>query len=143
MNAIPVTTIAVDPDRLERGEWSHTHNKQIGEGDISASYSADMIGLHGRIRRPFEYQGTLWVCVGLCSHPIECAKAYRLTDADRFDGEPTTYAEKVRDSETARNDPMGFYHGMAVTRGGRRFVLTGPEVVFIAGERQQLGLFDG
>lgn len=143
MTAIPVTTITIDPDRLERGVWSHTHNKQIGEGDISSSYSADVIALQGRVRKPFVYQGVLWVCVGLCSRPFECAEAYRLIDERLFNGEPTTYAQKVRDSEAARNDPMGFYHGMSVTHGGRRYVLSGPQAVFVAGKRQQLGLFDG
>lgn len=37
---------------------------------------------------------------------------------------------------------MGFYHGMEVTHGGTRYVLTGPEAVFIAGERRQRDLFD-
>lgn len=37
---------------------------------------------------------------------------------------------------------MGFYHGMAVTLGGTRYVLPGPEAVFIAGERRQGDLFD-
>ncbi len=141
MTAKPITTIVVDSERLERGVWSHTHNKTIGEGDISKSYSADTIGLQGRVRRPFVYQGALWVCVGKCSRPFECAKAYRLTDHDQFDGKPTTYADKIRDSDAARNDPNGFYHGMAVTHGGNRYVLTGPEVVFAAGERQQSSLF--
>ena len=142
MTAIPITTIVVDPDRLERGVWSHTHNKTIGEGDISRSYSADKIALQGCVRKPFVYQGVLWVCVGLCNHPFECAKAYRLTDLDCFDGDPTSYADKIRNSNAARNDPNGFYHGMTVTHGGTRSVLTGPEVVFVAGERQQPGLFD-
>lgn len=141
MTTKPITTVTVDPDRLERGQWSHEHSKTIGEGDISRSYSADTIAMQGRVRRPFEHQGVLWVCVGLCSHPFECAKAYRLIDDRLFSGEPTTYAEKVRDSEAARSDPMGFHHGMSVTHGGRGYVLTGPEIVFIAGEREQLELF--
>lgn len=137
------TTYEIEPDRLAHGNWSHELNKTFGEGDISASYSADTIGMHGRVRKPFVFQGVLWVCVGRCSHPREQVKAYRLVHEHRFEGEPTTYAEKTRDCEAARNDPNGFYHGMRVTHGGQRYVLSGPQALFIAGEREQLGLFDG
>lgn len=71
MTAQPITTYTVDPDRLERGAWSHQQNRQVGEGDIAASYSADTIGLENRTRRPFTFRGGLWVCVGRCSHPFE------------------------------------------------------------------------
>ena len=43
----------VDPPRLASGTWCHTRDRQIGEGDISASYSADKIGLEGKVRKPF------------------------------------------------------------------------------------------
>lgn len=42
----------IDPSRLETGTWCHTRDKIIGEGDISASYSAEEIGLEGAVRKP-------------------------------------------------------------------------------------------
>lgn len=119
------TTFEIDPDRLTHGSWSHELNKTLGEGDISASYSADTIGMHGRVRKPFVNQGVLWVCVGRCCHPFECAKACRLIELNRFYGEPMTYTEKTHDGDAARQDPNGFYRGMWVTHGGKHFVLTG------------------
>jgi hypothetical protein len=38
-------------------------------------------------------------------------------------------------AEAARNDPNGFYHGMTVKQGQETFVLSGPPVVFVVGER--------
>jgi hypothetical protein len=54
----------VEPSRLAFGAWCHASEKQIGEGDIRASYSADRIGMGQPIRKPFRYAGALWVCVG-------------------------------------------------------------------------------
>ena len=51
----------VEPSRLASGAWCHTKERQIGEGDIHASYSADKIGLEGKVRRPFNWQNGLWV----------------------------------------------------------------------------------
>lgn len=133
MTARPVTTFTVDPDRLHHGVWSDKHSKTIGEGDIAASYSADLIAMHNRVRRPFVHQGVLWVCVGMSNHPFECVKAYRLVESERFAGEAMTYAEKTRDGDAARADLFGFYHGVRVTQGGRDYILVGPPAVFIAG----------
>lgn len=140
--AKPVTTFTVDPDRLSHGVWSQKHNTLMGEGDIAASYSADLIAMHNRVRRSFTYQGVFWVCVGMTNLPFAAAKAYRLVNSDQFTGEATTYAEKTRDCDAARNDPFGFYHGMAVSCGGCRYILTGPQAVFIEGEKRQFDLFD-
>jgi len=137
------TIHTVDPSRLEHGTWSYKKNRQVGEGDIAASYSADFIALHNRIRKPFTFQNGLWVCVGTSHFGGRTSRAYRLTEITHFDGEPTTYAEKTRDSESARNDPNGFYHGMTVNRGGRTYILTGPPAEFTAGNEQQLDLFGG
>lgn len=41
-------TNEVDPSRLARGTWCHAKQRQASEGDISASYLADTIGLHAR-----------------------------------------------------------------------------------------------
>ncbi len=43
----------VDPSRLASGQWCHKAEKQIGEGDIRASYSADRIGMSQPVRRPW------------------------------------------------------------------------------------------
>jgi hypothetical protein len=61
-------------------------------------------------------------------------KAYRLIPLRMFQDEPTTYRAKVDidGGETARNDPMGFYHGMQVKSGKEPFVIVGPEAHFIA-----------
>ena len=70
-----------------------------------------------------------------------------------FKGQMTTYRDKVRDAETARNDPDGFYHGVKITHAGKVFVMSGPPAIFMADriperpnlspkpEAQQLDLF--
>ena len=52
----------VDPSRLASGTYCHQRDRQIGEGDINASYSCDKIALEGSVRSPFKWQNTLWVC---------------------------------------------------------------------------------
>ena len=131
----------VDPARLLPGGWSHTENHQVGEGDISASYSGDVIALKGRVRKPFRFQSQLWVCVGLSGRDRSTAKAYRLIEAWWFEGTAVTYNEKTHGGEAARNDPSGFYHGVRVSRGGESYVLVGPSVEFVAGVQEQLDLF--
>ena len=79
----------VDPSRLASGTWCHTRNRQIGEGDIAASYSADKIA-QGKIRKPFSWKSALCVCTSTNS---KFAEAYRLVLERFFDGEPTTYNE--------------------------------------------------
>lgn len=141
MNLQSIPTHTVDPERLSTGQWSNKHNRQVDEGDISASYSADTIALHNRIRKPFLFQNKLWISVGSGNLPVVTVRAYQLLDANYFDGVAATYAEKTRDSEAARNDPSGFYHGMIVTHAGRLYALVGPAVQLIAGEQRQADLF--
>ena len=142
----PVTvdeeTHAVDPARLESGQWCHRANKTIGQGDISASYSADRIGMGQPVRKPFEWRGALWLCVGM-SHlrGVNTAEAYRLVHPRVFGGQPMSYSEKTADGDAARSDPFGFYHGMAVRYGGETSVLCGPPVTFLPGQSEQLALF--
>ncbi len=132
----------VDPARLASGKWSHKRNRQIGEGDISASYSAQQIAYGQPIRKPFEWQGVLWISVGnALGHGIESAEAYRLVSPEHFEGEPQTYGQKKADSGVARRDPNGFYHGMLVTWERQAVVLCGPPVVFIPEQTEQLDLF--
>ncbi|MBL0922088.1 MAG: hypothetical protein IBJ10_08155, partial [Phycisphaerales bacterium] len=69
--------------------------------------------------------------------------AYRLGAIGAFDGAATTYAEKTRDSEAARKDPLGFYHGMTVRHGGKQWVMCGPPIGFKPGPPAQADLFAG
>jgi len=149
-------TIPVSPARLAWGQYDHRRNRDSGEGDIHASYSADTIASAGKIRKAFRWQAHLMVTVGLSRvGGIEQAEAYRLIPVKAFSGATMSYAEKIgtaESAEAARNDPNGFYHGMTVKQGGEMFVLSGPPVVFVAegperpdgaasAEGEQLSLF--
>ncbi len=134
-------TYEVDPARLAHGKWSHDLEVQIGEGDIVAAYSADLIGMAGRIRRPFTFRSGLWTCVGISNVDTCMAQVYRLVAVEAFAGTPTTYAVKTRDADAARSDPAGFYHGMAVRYGGLTYVITGPPVELVPGQVAQASLF--
>lgn len=134
----------VDPARLRHGTWCHRTHKEIGKGDIAASYSADRIGMGQPLRNPFSWKGTLWVCVSIGGRRNQLtAEAYRLISPQAFNGEPTTYYAKTRErgGDTARNDPSGCYHGMTVKHAGQSFVLCGPPAQFVAGEAEQMDLF--
>ncbi len=138
MSTTPQPIYEVDPDRLSDGRWSHEDNRRIDEGDIVSSYSGDTIAMHHRIRRPFNFHGGQWTCVGKWSnHGSDSllAEAYRLVATEGYVGTATDYVAKIKDCEAARNDPMGFYHG------GKSFILTGPPVDFVAGQEEQPGLF--
>ena len=131
--------VPVDPDRLASGRWDHQLQRYVGEGDITASYSVDRIGLNQPVRKPFRWKRGLWVCTGRMGD--RAAEAYKLSPVGAFPSPVTTYIAKTRDSEAARNDPMGFYHGVTVSHGGRPYVLTGPPVQFERGPSSQLELF--
>lgn len=105
-----------------------------------ASYSGDLIAEKGRVRKPASCGGDLWVSTG-CSGASarRTAQLYRLVPPSQFDGEPTTYREKVsivREGDEyagdyARQDPNGFYHGMAVKSGGTAYILCGPPLTIV------------
>lgn len=135
-------TFEVDVARLESGTWCHTRDKQIGEGDINASYSADTIGLEGRVRKPFRWMNALWVCTGIHSKAgTQRAEAYRLVPEEHFEGVSATYQQTVTSSEIARKRPEGFYHGMRVEHGSKRYVISGPSAFFVPSKTEQLPLF--
>jgi hypothetical protein len=129
-------TIPVNPARLAWGQYDRRRNRDSGEGDIHASYSADTIASAGKIRKAFRWQAQLMVTVSLSARGgLEQAEAYQLIPLKIFTGTPMCYAEKIgtaENAEAARNDPNGFYHGMTVKQGGEMFVLSGPPVVFVA-----------
>lgn len=127
----------VDPARLAFGYWSR--GRRTGEGDIHASYSASRIAEGKPIRKPFAFDGHFWVCVGIAGKGLTITgehefKAYRLAPPQSFKGEPTTYNAKCNTNEgaAARNDPMGFYHGVRIRCGSQVYIMNGPPEVFIA-----------
>lgn len=125
----------VPASRLAWGTWDHQRNRDTGEGDIHASYSADTIATSGTIRRMFRHAAQLMVTVGMSGRGgVERAEAYGLVPARVFTGAATTYREKVSidNGDMARNDPNGFYHGMAVKHGKDAFVMVGPPAIFVA-----------
>jgi len=122
-------TITVSPARLNWGTWSHEQNCQINEGDISAAYSADVIALKGRVRRPFQHAGKLYVTIASQNH--QTAEAYQLQLPQQFDGPTATYQERCQ-SENCRSIPEGFYHGIRVKNGQTDYVLVGPKQTFHA-----------
>lgn len=135
-------TRAIDPARLASGQWCHRREKTLGEGDIHASYSADRIGMGEPVRKPFLWEGKPWVCTSFAWHGGNVrAEAYRLAHPSVFDGMPTTYTAKLADSDAARADPLGFYHGMTVRHGGATLVLCGPPLILVPGQAEQLALF--
>jgi len=105
-----------------------------------ASYSADVIAMNGKVRKPVSCGGDLWVSIGgggTAAHRV--TKMYRLVLVDEFDGQLTTYHEKTSiwlegdkyAGAYARNDPNGFYHGMKVSSGGNAYALCGPEQTLV------------
>ena len=128
----------VEPSRLAYGAWCHATDKQVGEGDIRASYSADRIGMGQPIRKPFRYARDLWVCVGTS---LSGAEAYRLVHPFVYGGAAHSYHDRCSDGDRARGDPAGFYDGIIVRYAGRQLVMAGPPVMFVAGEEAQLSLF--
>lgn len=131
-------TIPVNPARLAWGRYDHKRNRDSGEGDIRASYSADTIATAGKIRKAFRWQAQLMVTISLSGRGgAEQAEAYQLVPLNAFSGPTMSYADKIgtaENAEGARNDPNGFYHGMTVKQGQGIFVLSGPPVVFVADE---------
>jgi len=156
------TTFAVNAARLTSGKFDHGRNRDIGEGDINASYSADRIASGETIRKPFQHDGSLWVCTSITGAGLTASgstehEAYRLLPARLFNGTPTTYSARTSTgdaAEAARHDPNGFYHGVAVKFAREAFVLCGPPQRFVPAnsparpghepeppEPEQLGLF--
>jgi hypothetical protein len=129
-------TVAVNPARLA---WKSA-SRETCEGDIHASYSADLIADGGRIRKPFKWRDGLWVCTsisgsGLTDSGMPEHEAYRIIPARMFKGAMKSYREKTakaEDAEAARHDPNGFYHGMTIMHGGETVVLCGPPIRFTA-----------
>jgi hypothetical protein len=109
-------------------------------GDIYRSYSADLIATSGRVRKPFSHLGQFWICTSISGKSLTESgdrehESYRLAPESAFVGMPPNYDIRTGTApaaEAARNDPYGFYHGIAVTHGSEAFVMCGPPLRFIA-----------
>lgn len=105
--------------------------------EMEDSYSGDRISEHQPVRKPFKYDGKLYISVGGFSGKSHSEEdAYQLVPRGEFTGEGRTYSvpagrEYEEYYESLRNDPMGFYHGMVVRRGATEWVLVGPELLFV------------
>lgn len=73
---------------------------------------------------------------GMYAPGVRQAEAYQLLSAALFTGQPTTIAKKVDpdNGRSARADPNGFYHGIAISHQGRDYILVGPSLTFIPPE---------
>jgi hypothetical protein len=137
-------SIPMDSRRLAHGDWVNGRCK--GQGDIVASYSADRIGEGRPVRTPFAWRGGLWICVGMCGGDETAqAEAYRIVLRPSFEGETFTYQSKISpdSGDTARADPLGFYHGVEIKHAGSKWVLVGPQIKFTPSSEKmgQLDLF--
>jgi hypothetical protein len=111
-------------------------------GDVNQSYSADRIASGQPVRKPFQHDGSLWICTGITGSGLTSSgstehEAYRIMPERMFTGTPITYGTRTATgdaAEAARNDPNGFYHAVAVKHGRETFVLCGPPLRFIAAE---------
>ena len=91
------------------------------EKTLRDAYSGDVI-TEGRVRKPLRAGGREFTVTGFGPG---YADAVELIPREKFPDRVTTYEKKlkVKEGDAARNDPKGFYYGMAVRSGGREYVL--------------------
>ena len=51
----------VDPKRLQYGVYDHAAERETADGDITSSYSADVIATNSKVRMPFKWREDLMV----------------------------------------------------------------------------------
>jgi len=103
---------------------------------VHASSSADKIAdKDSSVRRPFSYEGKKYISTGgVCDRIAGTShdECYQLVPIEEYSGETRTYriplGYKGDYHEDRRNDPLGFYNGMLVSKGTK--VLQGPMVFF-------------
>ena len=108
-------TVVVDPARLRNGLWGYE------EGDIAASYSADIYGEKKQLRRPFKYAHTPHFAMNVqSSFTTSEAKAYPVVHA--------SYANDIMQDYRAGGLTDG-YTGKAICRLGNDCIF-GLPVIF-------------
>ena len=145
-NGYGTTDLITDPDSLRHAENGRAGaevrsltrtpakaKKLPTSPSLDASHSAaDQWIPKGIIKPPFEHEGQLWCCVASMyrASVVSDLRAYRVIPRAEFRGKPTTYNGRALRGDRARNDPKGFYHGIAVKCAGQSFVLCGPPKTF-------------
>jgi hypothetical protein len=92
---------------------------------IEGSYSGDKIP-EGRIRKPVKLNDKLYIKTGSAGKGQDVTyEMAELIPAESFTGKKTTYRERVAldNGNVARADPRGFYYGIQVTSGGKKYVI--------------------
>ena len=104
--------------------------------EIKKSYSGDTISSSKTIRRPFQFQGALFVSTGGRSGggttPTE--ECYKIVPRHLFKGKARWYGEGDAGEdwgERRRGQAEGFYHAMLIQRGKTLWVLVGPPLQFV------------
>ena len=145
MNPEDTKTDTVDPARLSMGHWDLVANKQIDEGDISQSYSADVIAEHNTFRRPFRWKDGFRISVGgsFTGTKVHCVRTYRIIPVELYDDETHTYTESCTYDENHKSKFT--YEGMRVKKGDKEYVLS-EELLLVPNEKKidttkQLTLF--
>jgi hypothetical protein len=117
-------TDTADPARLNSGHWDHITNKQIDEGDISKSYSADVIAENSTFRKPFKWKDGWRISISSASMGFrtESVETYRLVPFNTYEGEKFTYKESHNLNENHKS--RFTYEGMIVKKGKEQYILT-------------------
>lgn len=120
------TLVFVDPERLAH------------DGDISSSHSAELLGGKlSKIRKPFEYEGDLYVVTGSTHFPKAGSDSYeamRLVPlADYKDQTWESFSAKATQQNRALAPDewrATGYEGVIVKHSKKEYVLAGPAVTF-------------
>lgn len=94
------------------------------------SYSAMEI-MQNKIKRPFEFEGELYICIGSISSGVDGysqVSAVRVVPADGHEGKPITYQKAFRNAPGWEG--LGYY-GIKVSHKGDDYVMAYPKVVFV------------
>jgi len=117
-------------------------NELFLDTQVKPSYSGASIAHKvSVVAKPFKYDDKRWVCTGSeADAKGDHCNCYQLVPRAEYTGEIRTYSlpegrQYEEYYESLRNDPTGFYNGMAVKWGKKDCVLVGPEVTFTAGEQ--------
>jgi len=111
---------------------------ELGRGDIGRSFST-AIAPNDKIKNPFRLGDRgMFVCMGGFSGPDgRFHDAWRIVEPEHFEGQYHLYSRRgMKGHEKARNNPLGFYHGMKVWCGTTPYILVGKPILLHEGEEE-------